>query len=513
MTPDPATSRTTGARLGLVVPLYNEAGRLPASIDRFADFATRRPGGVDLVFVDDGSVDGTPRVVESLAAGHPDVSIRLLVRTHEGKGAAVAAGIAALDTPVVAFCDVDLATPLGDVERIAALAEAAPVLAIGSRDVAGSVLERPESTVRELLGRSFNRFLQATITPGIVDTQCGAKAARREVWADVLGHTVESGFAWDAEAVAVSLRLGIPVREVPVTWRHDEDSRVRVARDGAAMLGAVRRIRRRMRTIRPATPPVAVDEVFDDARAAEMAAASREHWWFRSKAALVSTALRRTGAWGRGGRLVDVGAGSGAVTAMLGGDPSAAVVVEGSPALVAFARDREHLPAVVAFGDTVPLVDGCAEVVCLLDVIEHLEEPASTLAEARRLLGPGGRLVVNVPAHRWLWSAADEHLGHHRRYTRRMLRRELHDAGYDVALCTHIFSWLVGPVWLRRTFARGEGPELGLDATGSLLDVAASILTFGERQLVGRISLPLGTSVLAVARPHDASTGCDRRTV
>lgn len=493
-----------GAQLGLVVPLYDEARHFDRCAPELASFAASEPGGVDLVFVDDGSADETAALVEKLIREHPEVSIRLIRRPHEGKGAALAAGLGSLTTPVAAFCDFDLATPLADLRRIVRAARSAPVLAIGSRDLADSVLERPEHPARELLGRAFNRVLQATITPGVVDTQCGAKAARADVWSEVLGRCREPGFAWDAEVVAICLRRGIPIREVPVTWRHDEDSKVRVVNDGLAMLVAVRRIRRRVHAM--ARVPRYQDGdrgIFDDGRALELMDSGRDHWWFRSKAAFVATALRRTGtrtATGREDRLVDVGAGPGAVTAMIGRDPLSMTVVEGNPGLARFARSHEGLLAAAGTVDAVPIATGAAGVVCLLDVIEHLEDPTGALAEVHRVLGPGGRLVVNVPAHRWLWSAADEHLGHHRRYTRHMLRRALIDADFDVVLCTHVFSWLVPPVWLRRRLARRDEPQLGLDAVGGPIDVAASVLTFGERQLIGRVELPFGTSILAVAR-------------
>jgi dolichyl-phosphate beta-glucosyltransferase len=501
----PASAEPRRCRLGLVVPVYNEAGRFDRCAAELVEFASSEGGGVEVLFVDDGSTDDTAFLAERLIAAHSDLPVRLLRRPHAGKGAAVAAGLRTLATDIGAFCDLDLATPLADLRRIVDVASSAPVLAIGSRDLDASVLERPEHPVREFLGRAFNRYLQLTITPGILDTQCGAKAARREVWAEVLELCEEPGFAWDAELVAVCLRRGIPVRELPVQWRHDPESKVRVARDGSSMVRAVHRIRRRVRRIEvPPSRSRRPTEVFDDARAAELLDAGRDHWWFRSKAAFVSTALRRTGRVRSGplGRLVDLGAGPGAVTAMLGVDPDATIVVDGNPALVRCARDDYGLTVAAGSVDSVPFAPRSMAVVCLLDVIEHLDEPTAALGEARRLLRPGGRLLVNVPAHRWLWSSADEHLGHRRRYNRRMLRDELDRSGFEVMLITHVFSWLVPAVWLRRRLAREGEPQLGLDARSGAIDTTATVLTFGERQLVGRISLPIGTSVLAVATPR-----------
>ena len=197
-----------------MVPVYDETERLADYAKLLIDFVAER--GAELAFVDDGSTDGTPDELDDLIAGLPGSAARVLRMGHAGKGAAVAAGLRALCAPLLGFCDLDLATPLDDVERIAAAASQTDGLAIGSRDVTASTLVKGEGPMRETLGRAYNRLLQATVTPGIVDTQCGAKVAPRAVWDAVLPHCREVGFAWDAEVVAVALALGINVVEVPV---------------------------------------------------------------------------------------------------------------------------------------------------------------------------------------------------------------------------------------------------------------------------------------------------------
>jgi SAM-dependent methyltransferase len=502
-----------------VVPVYDEVVRLADYGKLLVDFVVQQPAGSELIFVDDGSSDGTPDRLDELLAELPGAPARVLRRPHAGKGAAVAAGLRALDTPLRGFCDLDLSTPLDDFNRIAGAAERAGALAIGSRGLTTSTLVRAEGPVREALGRAYNRLLQAAVTPGVVDTQCGAKAAPRDVWERVLRHCNEQGFAWDAELIAVAQALGIDVVEVPINWRHDERSKVRLGRDGLAMVLATPRIWRSARrgaaltrpadavgrslsasTVTPtASPGSGSAEVFDDTNAALLAGSDRSHWWFRSKAALVATALGRTAASpAPQGWLVDLGGGAGGVTAMLGWAPDRVAVLEGNQALAAQAR-RHGMSALRTSVHEVPLASGGAEVVCLLDVIEHLHDPVAALQEAARVLAPGGRLVVTVPAHEWLWSAADEQLGHVRRYTRRSLRNDLAAAGFEPVLLSHVFSWLVPPVWLKRKLASGGKAELGLDQTSLAIDVAAMGLTLAERALLGRAVMPVGTSVLCVA--------------
>jgi dolichyl-phosphate beta-glucosyltransferase len=311
--------------LGLVVPVYDEAERVTDYAKLLVEFGAQLSAGSEVLFVDDGSTDGTADLIEDVIAGVPGVGARVLRRRHLGKGAAITAGLRALRTDVLGFCDLDLSTPLEDLERIAHAAVRSSGLAIGSRGLATSTLVRPEGRVRESLGRAYNRLLQAVVTPGVVDTQCGAKVAPRAVWDVLLPLCRQVGYAWDAEVVAVAQALGVAVVEVPVNWRHDERSKVKVGRDGVAMVLTTPRIWRSARraaatrslstdpgspsptpmTQRTAPPST---EVFDDTNAAMLAEADRSHWWFRSKAALVATALRRTSRpRHRRGWLVDIG--------------------------------------------------------------------------------------------------------------------------------------------------------------------------------------------------------------
>lgn len=485
--------------LTLVVPLYNEAARFDRFAAELAAFVAGQPQGSELVFVDDGSADDTATLVEKFLASPPQCRARLLRQPHLGKGAALQAALSTATTPVAGFCDLDLSTPLTDFGRITEAARQAPIIAIGSRDLAASQITHQEGAVREFLGRAFNRAVQLMVAPGIVDTQCGAKVAQTELWRQILPHCRERGFAWDVEVVAVANSLDIPVLEIAIEWRHDEGSQVRVLRDGMAMLRALPRIRgnvaRRPGERRPSEPTRKAG-VFDDWNAAALAEADAAHWWFRSKAALVAWTLRR---WHpEPGRLVDLGAGAGGVTAMLGWPHDHTVLVEGNAELARQALHRHGLTVVRSDLARVPLATGSASVVCLLDVLEHLPHPGEALAEARRLLGAGGHLIVNVPGHPRLWSAADEALGHVRRYSRGTLRGDLEREGFDIVFLSHVFSWLVVPVWARRRLPGTETP-LGLDIASPAIDAAALLLTRLERAVVTRLALPLGTSVLCVA--------------
>ena len=502
--------------VSLVVPVYNERERFGERCDELVALVARWGVGSELVFVDDGSTDGTPELIAARARDEVRVPVCLLARPHRGKGAAVRAGLKAASGDVAGFTDVDLSTPVADLDRLIEIAAERPALVIGSRAIRGAQLIERQSPLRELLGRSYNLLLRCTVVRGIHDTQCGAKFASREVWHQLLERSVEDGFAWDVEVVALAQRSDVAVVETAVRWSHDERSRVRPVRDGALLLAAVPRITWRVRvggsTARtPATasaPPGSdAQGVFDEWQSDTLLTADREHWWFRSKARYVQQIATARGRmcpsgvpFGASGRFVDVGGGAGGVTAMLTRTFGRGVVVEGSPRLVAAARTRHGIAGLVAHGDAVGLRTGCADVGTALDVLEHLDDPMGAIRELGRVVRPGGLVVVTVPAHPWLWSRADELLGHRRRYTRAAIIRQLDDAGLEPVYVTHVFSWLVAPVWFRRRQAREPEAQLGLDQRGGTIDAVARLLTEVEIRVACRVPLPLGTSIVAVAR-------------
>lgn len=238
--------------LSLVVPVYNEEVRLAESGPHLTDFLGRFGVGSELIIADDGSSDSTLEVAHRLQA-HSSARITVLSLPHAGKGAALQAGLGAASGEFSAFCDVDLATPLDDVERLVLAATAGPVMAIASRDVVTTTIVRPESPEREFLGKMYNRLVQTVLVPGIRDTQCGAKAASSMIWKQVLPYTQEVGFAWDVEVIGVARKLGLAVWEYGVAWSHDSRSKVRPVRDGVAMVRAVPRILRSVHRVSPLT--------------------------------------------------------------------------------------------------------------------------------------------------------------------------------------------------------------------------------------------------------------------
>lgn len=218
--------------LSLIVPAYNEEKRLPATLERIATYLGGRDFSYEMIIVDDGSRDNTNHVVREFGASHPWSRLLQYVDDHgtainRGKGFAVRAGILASKGRDVLFSDADLSTPIEELEKLL------PPLSRGDCDIAIASRSLPDSNLavhqpwhREAMGRTFNFFVRRAIHTDVSDTQCGFKAMRGDVARRLFALARVDGFGFDTELIFLAAKKGLRVREIPVTWRHVEESRV-----------------------------------------------------------------------------------------------------------------------------------------------------------------------------------------------------------------------------------------------------------------------------------------------
>ena len=227
--------------LSIVIPAYNEERRIVPALESIIAWRDRQTYDVEVIVVENGSSDRTADVVSEIAETSPGV--RLLVQEEAGKGAAVRRGMLEAAGTYRYMCDADLATPATEIHKFLPPEVSADV-AIGSREAAGAQVDCPWR--RKLTGRIFNTFVRVFAVPGIRDTQCGFKCFTAAAATDLFERSRCRGWAFDVELLMLAKRRGYKIVETPVAWTHDDDSRVRVVRDGLRMLLDMMWIRSRL---------------------------------------------------------------------------------------------------------------------------------------------------------------------------------------------------------------------------------------------------------------------------
>jgi dolichyl-phosphate beta-glucosyltransferase len=232
--------------ISVVIPAYNEAERIPATLVRVREYFDSSGEEYEVIVVDDGSTDSTVAVVEAAAQGWPQLSLHALER-NQGKGAAVRAGMLRARGHIRLFSDADLSTPIEELPRLRERLVGSCTVAIASRAVPGATIDVHQPGRREMMGRSYNRLVQLLVLPGLHDTQCGFKLFTAEAAMTCFAPLRTNGFGFDAEVLVRARRHGWEVAEVPVHWSHREDSRVSALRDSGTVLMDLLRLRLRRR--------------------------------------------------------------------------------------------------------------------------------------------------------------------------------------------------------------------------------------------------------------------------
>ena len=241
----------------------------------------------------------------------------------------------------------------------------------------------------------------------------------------------------------------------------------------------------------------------------QLAGLETSHWWFRARRTVCLGLLREHLGDSRPRRILDLGAGVGGFLDELASLGEELCFTEMSADLVRAARARGHERGLVASAPALPFARASFDLVCLFDVLEHIEDDARALDEIHRVLIPGGTLFLHVPAHPILFANNDRASGHFRRYQKRELRSRLERAGFAVERLTYtnallfplIAPLVLGLRGLERLGLSGRGDYTNLSwSQPPLLGRALESLFASELVLSRHVDLPLGHSLAAIAR-------------
>jgi len=230
-----------------------------------------------------------------------------------------------------------------------------------------------------------------------------------------------------------------------------------------------------------------------------MAELDSRHWWYRARREILAGLIGRRIALPENPRILEIGCGTGHNLAMLKrfGRVDA---IEIDPAARAIATQRlGHAVMDAPLPVLTGVEEGAYDLVAILDVLEHVEEDREALESIARKLRPGGRILIAVPAHPWMWSAHDVVNHHKRRYTRGTLRAVVAEAGLKLEMMSW-FNSLLFPLAAAARFAGKVRKKEDSDDTLPPAPLNALFQAiFGlERYAIGRLPFPPGVSLVAI---------------
>jgi len=213
--------------LSVVIPAYNEEKRLPKTLFEIDKYLKTQDYDYEIIVVNDGSKDKTAEVVRKLK---PAIANLRLIDNKEnhGKGYVVRQGLLKSKGEIRLFTDADNSTSIDQVEKFFPYFKQGFDIVIGSRDVKGAVIANPQPFFRRFVGNVFNLAVQIIVGLwGMWDTQCGFKALSAKAAEDILPRCRIDRWAFDPEILKIGKKLGYKIKEVPIVWVNDPDSKVK----------------------------------------------------------------------------------------------------------------------------------------------------------------------------------------------------------------------------------------------------------------------------------------------
>jgi len=235
----------------------------------------------------------------------------------------------------------------------------------------------------------------------------------------------------------------------------------------------------------------------------EMAEIEASHWWFRGRRAILSRLIEDM-KLKPDTRVLEIGAGTGGNLEMLAsfGSVSAMEMDDGARSIATAKTNGRFDIRAGSFPGAIPFTRERFDLICLFDVLEHIDADVETLRGVGALLAEGGRVIVTVPAYAWLWSAHDEFMHHKRRYSAQSLERAAVAAGYRVQFLSYFNTLLFPAAALARLKDRwlGKSPARAAHVPPKPLNHLLGAIFGSERFIVPRLKLPFGVSLVCVLR-------------
>jgi dolichyl-phosphate beta-glucosyltransferase len=237
--------------LSIVIPAFQESSKIGRDIETASEFLAGNDFAGEIIVVDDGSTDGTGDAAQKAAEKAPTgVSVKVITcEQHRGKGCAVRTGMNQSCGEYVMFADSGCCVPFGNaLLGLEMLKDGSCDIANGSRKLIDSDIQQGQHWYRKIAARLFKWLLNKMLTmpPGITDSQCGFKVYRGDVARQLYGQCISDGFMFDVEMILRAQKAGYRIKEFPVEWVCDLDSRLSLTRTPWPVLSELIAIKRQL---------------------------------------------------------------------------------------------------------------------------------------------------------------------------------------------------------------------------------------------------------------------------
>jgi len=230
--------------LSIIIPAYNEANRLPSTLEQVFAFIQQQNYQTEVIIVENGSVDKTFEVAQKFAEQYPQC--RAIHLNERGKGLAVQNGMLQATGQYRFMCDADLSMPISEVNNFLPPALNDFDIAIASREASGSVRYN-EPDYRHWGGRGTNLLIRLFALPDLHDTQCGFKMFRAEVAEDIFGFQTITNWSFDIELLFIARLRNYRILEIPIHWYFNPETKLNPFWDAIHMVMDIFTIRRNAR--------------------------------------------------------------------------------------------------------------------------------------------------------------------------------------------------------------------------------------------------------------------------
>ncbi len=218
---------STGPRISLILPAYNEARQIASTIAQAKSYFEARSLSYEIIVSADGN-DGTREIVAGMAKTDPTLQVIGSVE-RRGKGHGIRQAVPLAQGEIIGFADADNKTPIEELDKVLPLLDGQYDLVIGSRGLAESRIEHPQPFYRQLGSKGFGIFMRFVVgLHDLVDTQCGFKFFKRKIALDLFARQRIDGYMYDVEILYLARRAGYKLAQVPVRWHDDGDSRLQL---------------------------------------------------------------------------------------------------------------------------------------------------------------------------------------------------------------------------------------------------------------------------------------------